>query len=145
MGFGDFQGSEGEGAVWGEFEAELMGEAAHGPTGVDLADAMPLETFFGAVEKGVDAEGAEVIAVFEELCEGGGEVFFGFGEDGVGDETRLFRRERAGGFGMGCRGDPLTFGADFLMRKAEEADAALLGFVDLEEQGKLEFFFEPGF
>ena len=33
-------GGEGESAIWGEFEAEIVGEAAHGPAGVDLADTV---------------------------------------------------------------------------------------------------------
>jgi len=60
-----------------------MGEAAHGPAGVDLADTVPLQTIGSAVEEGIDADGAQVVGVFEELGERCREVIFGILEDGV--------------------------------------------------------------
>lgn len=35
-------GGQGEGAIWAEFEAQVVGDAAHGPAGVDFAHLMPL-------------------------------------------------------------------------------------------------------
>jgi len=92
-----------------------MGEAAHGPAGVDFADAMPLEAFGCVVEEGVDTDGAVVLVFFEEPGEGLEDLFFCFREDLVGDEAGVFRGEAAGGLWGGGGGEPLTAFADLLM------------------------------
>lgn len=101
LGEGDVfgNGGESERAIWGEFEAEIVGEAAHGPAGVDFADAMPGEALGSPVEKGVDANRALVIEVGKNGFQRGEDFLFGRGENFVGDEAGLPGGESGGGFG----------------------------------------------
>ncbi len=92
-------GGEGESSIWGEFEAEIVGEAAHGPAGVDLADTVPGLAVGSLVEEGIDTDGALVVEVGEESGERGEDFFFGGGVDLVRDEAGLPGGEPGGGFG----------------------------------------------
>ena len=78
------------------------------------------------------------------MVEGLEEFVFGCGEDLVGDEAGLFGGEAGGGFWGGGGGDPLAVLADFLMAKAEEAEAALAGGVCVVEEGEFESDVEEG-
>lgn len=74
--FGGSHGAEGERPAGREFETELVGETAHGPTGVDFADTVPFQPAGGAMEEGIHTHGAEVVGVFEEFGERCGEIQF---------------------------------------------------------------------
>lgn len=122
-----------------------MGEAAHGPAGVDFADAMPGEAIVGIVEKRVDADRAVIPVGIAERRKGLEDFFFGSGEDFVCDETGLLRWKTAGGLGGRGGGKPSAFWADLLVAETKEAKASLIGGVGLVEEGEFEGFGEPGF
>ena len=124
MGFGlsagflplaDWDLAEGDGAVGGDLLGKLEGEAAHGGAGVDLADGLPAGAIGGAEDEGVEANGAFVVVRGEEVIEGGEEVIFDGGGDGLSDEDGEVAREAVGGFGLGAGGEPLAAGVGFLM------------------------------
>lgn len=97
------------------------------------------------MEERVNADGAEVIVGFEKLVEYGLNFLFGGGEDLIGDEACLVRREAGGWFRGRGGGNPLPGNADFLMAETYESEAALVGWVGLIEKRKFPLFVEPGF
>jgi len=135
-----------EGAVWGAFEAELVGDAAHRPTGVEFDDGLPFGGAIGAaVEEGVEAEGAMVVVFAQESFKRGHEVFFYRGEDDLIEEAGEFGGETLRWFGTGLGAEPLAIAGGFLVDDADGAEAAFVLRVALEEEGDLVDFLEPGF
>ena len=104
-------GAEGEISLWGELEADLVSDAAHGPAGIEFDDGLPSEvSFFILIKEGVEAERAEEVVLSEEAFECGDDLFFERGEDAAVEKLSLIRAESLGVFGAGFGAFPLAVG-----------------------------------